>query len=353
MASISRRNGRFLVRVRKRGFPTVCRTFTLRADASAWARQVVADIESGRWEFASRAPPTLTEAIREYRKVVASKMKGATTYRYRFDEFEALPFAGLRIDKVKPGYLATWRDEQAAKFKPATVARKLAMLSGIFNWALKERGWVSVNPLTAVRKPRSPDGRSRTLTEQEISYLMAAARSSKATWLPAALTVLMHTAMRRSELTGLKRADVDLEGSVARLHDTKNGSARAVPLSPAAIAAMRNLVTDAANGGREALLPIGPPGSLSTRFTVTVRRARSAYVEDCARCGTPPDADFLADLRLHDLRHHAVTMWASSGQLTLVELMGISGHKTPQMLTRYTHLGAAALASKMAVIAAK
>ena len=92
--------------------------------------------------------------------------------------------------------------------------------------------------------------------------------------------------------------------------------------------------------------------SLSTRFQVTVRRARSMYLGDHAAGGTEPEEAFLADLRLHDLRHHAVSMWANSGQLSLVELMGISGHKTPRMLTRYTHLQATTLATKLAVIAA-
>jgi hypothetical protein len=162
MASITERNGRFLVRVRREGFPTVTKTFTRRSDGAAWARRLEADMESGRWRASPAEVPTLRAAIQEYRKVVAPKMKGASTYRYRFDEFERLPFAALRISEVPVADLARWRDEQLAILRPGTVARKLAMLSSMFNWAQKERGWLTRNPLVQIRRPRADDSRTRT-----------------------------------------------------------------------------------------------------------------------------------------------------------------------------------------------
>ena len=181
------------------------------------------------------------EAIAEYRVKVAVNMKGAADYAYRFDEFEALPFASKTVNTVTPFDLAAWRDEQMPRLKPGTVVRKLALLSGVLTWCVKERGWMTVNPLSLVRKPRVADGRNRTLSPEELKYLMLAASTSKAAWLSAALTVLMNSAMRRSELFGLKRQDVDAGTSTARLHDTKNGSARDVPLCPRSLAALHEL----------------------------------------------------------------------------------------------------------------
>jgi integrase len=347
MASITERNGRFLVRVRREGFPTVTKTFTRRSDGAAWARRVEADMESGRWQAHPAAVPTLRAVIQEYRKVIAPKMKGATTYRYRFDEFERLPFAVLRISDVPVADLARWRDEQLSLFRPGTVARKLAMLSSMFNWAQKERGWLTQNPLAQIRRPRADDSRTRTLSGEEVDWLMQAARTSKATWLPAALTILMLSAMRRGELFSLRREDLSFEAGVAHLRDTKNGSPRDVPLCPQAIAALRTLSGQAEREGRAFLLPLGSAGSLSTRFVVTVKRARALYEAACESCGKSPAPGFLEDLRLHDLRHHAVTQLAQTGAFSTVELMAISGHKTTKMLVRYTHLQASALAAKL------
>jgi integrase len=348
MASIIERNGRYLFRVRMKGFQTVTKTFNKKADGVAWARRVETDMEAGRWTENLVQTPTFGEVLREYRQVVAPKFKGASTYRYRFDEFEALPFAPLPITEVRAAHLARWRDAQLRLHKPATVTRKLAMLSSIFTWAAREREWVTQNPISLISKPRAGDSRTRTLTADEVTWLMAAARTSKATWLAAALTILLHSAMRRSELCGLKRADINFDLAVAQLADTKNGSARDVPLCPRSLLALRELDSAAEARGEGTLLPIGPAGSFSTRFKVTVRRAQMLYRASCAKGAVEPASRFLVDLRLHDLRHHAVTSWADSGVLSVAELMTISGHKTMKMLTRYIHLQPTAVAAKLA-----
>lgn len=307
-------------------------------------------MEAGRWQVHDRDIPTFRHAVCEYRHHVAHRMKGASTYRYRFDEFEKLPFAGRRIDEVQARDLAQWRDEQLRRLKPGTVVRKLAMLSAIFSWARKEQGWITENPMSLVRKPRSSDARARTLTAIEEHWLMKAAQTSKAEWLPAALTILMRSAMRRGELCQLRVGDVDLEAAVVHLRDTKNGEPRDVPLCPRAVEALRALGDAARARGDANLLPIGPAGSLTTRFRVTVTRAQAMYRAARAASGAPPDPAFLANLRLHDLRHHAVTTWAGSGALSLLELMCVSGHKSTRMLARYTHLQAASLATKLAKV---
>lgn len=350
MASIVERNGRFLVRVRRHGFSTVTKTFTRKADGLAWAKRVEVDMEAGRWMERQVEQPTLREAVQEYRRVVAPRLKGAATYKYRFDEFEALPFAIKRIDEVRASDFALWRDKQLTSVKPGTIIRKLAMLSSIFNWAQRERGWLVVNPVSSVSKPRSNDGRARTLTDSEVEWLLKAASTSKATWLRPALVVLMRSAMRRSELCSLRRQDVDFDAATAHLVDTKNGESRDVPLCPESQIALRALGEAALLRGEDRLIPLGPPESLSIRFKVTVKRAQALYLSNCKQDSLEPVDGFLEDLRLHDLRHHAVTSWARSGALSVAELMSISGHKTTRMLVRYTHLRAAEVASKLAAL---
>lgn len=59
----------------------------------------------------------------------------------------------------------------------------------------------------------------------------------------------------------------------------------------------------------------------------------------CRRAG-------ITGLTFHDLRHEAITHLAEHG-LTIMELQAISGHKTMQMLLKYTHLRAEDLALKL------
>ena len=53
------------------------------------------------------------------------------------------------------------------------------------------------------------------------------------------------------------------------------------------------------------------------------------------------------DLRFHDLRHEAVSRLFEIG-LNPMEVASISGHKTLQMLKRYTHLRAEDLVKRLA-----
>lgn len=54
----------------------------------------------------------------------------------------------------------------------------------------------------------------------------------------------------------------------------------------------------------------------------------------------------VADVKFHDLRHEAVSRLVESG-LSDQEIASISGHKSMQMLRRYTHLRAEDLVSKL------
>jgi integrase len=351
MASINERNGRFMARVRRDGYSSVTKSFLLKRDAIAWARSVESDMEAGRWVNEADRVPTLAEAIGLYEKTVAVNQKGRKDYAYRFAQMAAETFAGKSVAEVTSRDLALWRDRQAREVGPATVVRKMAMLSSVLTWCMKERSWITENPLSRVRRPRMPEGRDRTLTPDEFGWLMAAARTSKATWLPHALTALSRSAMRRGELFSLKRADVDYSACIAHLSDTKNGSSRDVPLCPESLAALKELDALAAAAGVVELLPVGSVGSVSTRFTQTVRRARALYEQDCATTGRECSPDFLADVHLHDLRHCAASYWAAQG-LGLIELAAITGHRTPRMVMRYAHIQASALAAKLGKLAA-
>jgi integrase len=57
----------------------------------------------------------------------------------------------------------------------------------------------------------------------------------------------------------------------------------------------------------------------------------------------------LQDLRFHDLHHEAVSRLVESG-LNDQEVAAISGHKSMQMLKRYTHLRAADLVKKLGLV---
>ncbi len=56
----------------------------------------------------------------------------------------------------------------------------------------------------------------------------------------------------------------------------------------------------------------------------------------------------ITGLTFHDLRHEAISRLFEDTDLDVMEIRAISGHKTLQMLARYTHLRTHRLADRLA-----
>ena len=88
------------------------------------------------------------------------------------------------------------------------------------------------------------------------------------------------------------------------------------------------------------------PDSITQAFLRAVSRARKAYELECEEKKIKLDPGFLMDLTFHDLRHEATSRLFEKG-FNPMEVATITGHKTLQMLKRYTHLRAEDLAERM------
>jgi integrase len=125
--------------------------------------------------------------------------------------------------------------------------------------------------------------------------------------------------------------NVDLQKRTVHLPDTKNGSARTVPLSSRAVTVLQEMPVSIT--GRVFAAKVG---SMKIAFRNALERARSGSVCE----------SFLVGLRFHDLRHEAVSRFLERG-LNPLEVGIVSGHKTLAMLQRYAHLRSADVARKL------
>ena len=153
---------------------------------------------------------------------------------------------------------------------------------------------------------------------------MAACRASRAWYLHHLVVLAIETGARLGEITQLCWKDINLTQAVAHLRDTKNGEERYIPLSRVAV----ECLTTMPHGFDGRLIPVHKE-SAKQSFRAAVKRSGSR------------------NLRFHDLRHEAVSRFFELG-LNPMEVAAISGHKTLQMLKRYTHLKACDLAKRLA-----
>jgi integrase len=107
----------------------------------------------------------------------------------------------------------------------------------------------------------------------------------------------------------------------------QNGSSRTMPLSSSATAIVKHLFR-----GDEKPTE-GRVWEWSADYITR------EFIRLCASNG-------FEDLRFHDLRHEATSRLFEKG-LSLMELASITGHKSLQMLNRYTHLSNDHLLAKL------
>jgi len=139
------------------------------------------------------------------------------------------------------------------------------------------------------------------------------------------------TAARRSETLTLTWANVDLEAQTAYLPETKNGRARKLALRSDLVKMLRQLPRTS-----ELVFPIGVDG------------LRKAWLRICQKTCLNGEHE----LRIHDLRHEAISGVAEAGSNTpggfsLVDLQHFSGHRDIRMLLRYAHLCTQSLAKRL------
>lgn len=307
-------------------------------------------------------------------KVKAMKIRQPTGARVG-EPSEASKFIRKGFATIVPEDFKDYIDERCQVVAPATVDREIDIFSAVCNIAVDTwRIYVHKNPMDGVLRPKYYNERDRRLKGDEEARLLSAAHvEDRARCLEARLGCLveskgegMHskygrirarerfmeeaeatyehvplletfvhfqlmTAARRAETLALTWDNVDLEAQTAFLPETKNGRSRKLPLRSDLVALLRKLPRDSAF-----VFPIGVDG------------LRKAWARMCEHAGLVGEDN----LRIHDLRHEAISRVAEAssntpGGFTLIDLQHFSGHRDVRMLIRYTHLCTGGLAKRL------
>lgn len=320
----------YRVRVRKHGFPTQSKTFLKRADGVAWAATVEADIARGVFEDRSSAQrTTIREGLKRYLAEVTPKKKSHVAEAGLIERMMKTSLASYTFETLRSEHISEWMNTRLRKVTTETVFRELALLSHLYKVAHASWGIAGdINPVRSVPKPKHGKPRARRLQAGEEEEILRRARAYGEP-LPTIIVLAIETAMRRGEIVSLQWDRVDFRRRILHLRETKNGESRDVPLSSRALAALQRLPR------RIDGLVFGIRAGTVTQAFRRITGLASAKKGSKVCRGYQP----LQDLRFHDLRHEAVSRLFERG-LNPMQVAAISGHKTLQMLKRYTQLRA-------------
>lgn len=336
MASITKRaaSGTWQAQVRRRGYEPLTRTFDTKAHAEAWARHVENEMDRGIFIDRTEAErTTLADALDRYRREVTPCKRHQYPETQRIKRWLEYPISKRSLANLRGTDFAAYRDmRRAAGRAENTIRLELALVSHLFEIARKEWGMEGLlNPLKNIRKPSGSTARERRLLPGEFDLLSRLLQEVGNPWALPAMILAIETALRQGKLFELRWTWVDLSERVIRIPLTSRGSLNKgvpamIPLSTRAVATL-------------AALPraVDEHVFCTTQNAVVLafKRAKANYFAECARRGEKPV--FLVDLRWHDLRHEAASRLFERG-LHPLEVASVTGHKSMQMLKRYTHL---------------
>jgi integrase/recombinase XerC/integrase/recombinase XerD len=215
---------------------------------------------------------------------------------------------------------------------PATVARKLAALRGLFR-AQVQSGARAENPADLLSSPKRSQRLPRVLKPSEVASLLD--RIPAATPLElrdrAMFELAYASGLRAEELVSLELDAVDFDSETIRV-EGKGGKTRLVPAGEHALAALASYLARGrpALGSEEArVLFLSKSGRRLS--TSDVRRRLRTWARLAARC-----APGLAEAHPHALRHSFATHLLEGGAdlRSIQELLGHASLSTTQVYTR-------------------
>lgn len=329
-------SGSFRVRYRAGG-----KRLTSTFDSQKEARAFVATLD-GSGMPASTAP-RFDEWLAKWWPEHAATVKPSTAERYKkvlnlyvIQSVPGRPGLGhLPLDQITPAVLRSWQSRLLVDLSPATVrlARTIAAMS------LKEAvidDLIQANPFARVKGIRVPKKQVRILSEEDVLLL---ASSIKPRWRA---MVLMggYLGLRIGELCALRLQDLDLTDTLqTTIHKTRTkvdgqwidgpakteNSQRVLQLPKFLVAELEEHMA-AGYANKELIFTGSRGGALQPDHFRKFPWAKALRISG------------LGELRVHDLRHTAVSLWIRQGASpNLIAYM--AGHSSVQyVLDTYGHL---------------
>ncbi|MGH3733068.1 MAG: tyrosine-type recombinase/integrase, partial [Acidimicrobiales bacterium] len=263
-------------------------------------------------------------------------------YRYLLDKYILGPersesngkmLGEIPLSRFTPSIVAAWHAELAMDHK-STAAKSYRLLSQIM------RAAVADNKLGSNSCQVRGGGVERAAERPTATFAEVAALAEA---MPEHLQIAVYLAawcqLRRGEILGLRRKDIDLMHGTLSISVTRTETMAGVTVEKAP-------KTEA--GRRSIAIPPNVVPHLTRHLGCFVAPDTDAWVM-IGEFGGPLRPQVLSsawskaraevgrsDLHLHDLRHSGLT-WAAATGATVAELMRRAGHASPAAAMRYQH----------------
>lgn len=292
-----------------------------------------------------RAAPTVADLVERWREEAAPKLRPGTRTEYEGliklyiePELGAKKVAATTQAEIKAlhrqitqrGAPGRKRRRNTKPGAPISANRTVALLHKIFNIAIAEKMRTD-NPAAVERNEEV--GRERYLEGGELIRLMGALQASNVPQASInAVTILLATGARRSEVLGMRWDQISFERGVWSKppSSVKQNKPHVVPLA-ASVQLLLSEIHAAASNGPDVYKPSSCP------WVFPARTGQKPVADIKHAWATLRRAAALEGLRLHDLRRGYASFLVGGGQ-TLYMVGKLLGHSQQSTTQRYAHL---------------
>ncbi len=306
-------SGSFEARFRAPDGSERAKRFATRRDALVFLDRLGIDRHAGRWRDPRAGRMLVADWVALWQPTTVDLRPSSRARDDSYLRNHVLPrFGHLRLEAITPLDVRAWVAELASQgLAPATVQKAYQTLAKVLRAAV-DADLLSVTPCRRIPLPKVEQEEMRFLAPREVAGLTLAMPSR----YQALVLFAAYCGLRLSELAGLRRSALDLTRGRVRVSEnavevrgtvewgvpkTRAGR-RTVPMPAFVAAALERHLVDHVDRAPAALVFGGTGGGVlragSWRHRFWIPAVRAAGLES---------------LRIHDLRHTAVSLWIAAG----------------------------------------
>jgi integrase len=271
----------------------------------------------------ARGAPTVSDLCDRFLAEFSSTLRPSTAGDYAaLVRMHIKPALGRqKVAAVRYAEIAALHRRMSGQGTGHQANRAVALLSRMFNLAIRWQ-WRTDNPARGIERNQEP-ARHRYLSAAELVSLSVSLAEHPDQQAANIFRLLLLTGARRSEVAGIRWADLDLAEGVwtKPAATTKQKAMHRVPLSAPA----RQLLADLHAARSDDTEYVFPGRGNGARYEI-----KNAWRVIRKRAGLP-------DVRIHDLRHSFASVLVSAG-FSLPVIGALLGHARPETTARYAHL---------------
>lgn len=270
---------------------------------------------------------TIGQVVALYRPWIEQHRKSARQTAVMLNRFSEL--FHIVAEEITPADVTKWK-QACSHLNPKTINRRVALLKGMFSWAVKE-GHIRINPLKGRVEmiKEDDDGRIRFLTPDERERLLCALDERDSTekdYFRCAVLLSLNTGIRKGTLLALKWDYIDFINKSLHLPAKimKGGKTKSIPLNEIALGVLKEWrERSKPTRDDDYVFPGEKPGT-------HLGDTKKPWMNLMKKAG-------IDEMNWHDMRHDFASQLAMQG-VDILTIQKLMTHENLKMTLVYAHL---------------